>query len=162
MKTQFREGLFDEITQDLIRPHSFAFERVGYVLGEIKNGVLVLNEWMKFEDFFYEQNDEVGARIGGEGMTYLVKKVFSSRKHFFHTHLHDFQDIPTFSDVDMRSLLEVTPSLFDFSGLGPHGALLIGRGASRLIWWDEKNCRKKNELIIDYGLGPRSVYEREE
>lgn len=159
MKAQFKEGLFDEITQDLIRSHSFAFERVGYVLGEIKNDVLVLGEWMKFEDFFYVENDDVGARIGREGMTFLMKKVVSSKKHFFHTHLHDFQNTPTFSGVDMRSLLEVTPSLFDFSGFGPHGALLIGRESSRLIWWNEKSCKTKNELCVDYGLSPRRVYE---
>nr|BDT27420.1 hypothetical protein BHI3_08860 [Bacteriovorax sp. HI3] len=116
---------------------------------------------MKFEDFFYEDNDEVGARIGGEGMTFLMRKVVSSKNLFFHTHLHDFQDVPTFSGVDIRSLLEVTPSLFDFSGMGPHGALLIGRESSRLIWWDERCCKRKNELIIDCGLGPRSEYERE-
>ena len=162
MKTQFRDGLIGEIIQDLIRPHSFAFERLGYILGEIKDGVLVLNEWMKFEDFFYEDNKEVGARIGANGMTFLMRKVFSTKKHFFHTHLHDFQDVPYFSGVDMRSLLEVTPSLFDFSGIGPHGAFLIGRKSSKLIWWDEKNSHKKNELIIDYGLGPRSDYGREE
>lgn len=161
MKTQFSEGLFEEIVQDLNRPHSFAFERVGYVLGNFKDGILVLDEWMKFEDFFYEENIEVGARIGREGMTYLMKKVFSSKKHFFHTHVHDFQNIPTYSGVDLRSLLEVTPAIFDFSGLGPHGALLIGREASRLIWWNEKNCNKKNEIILDYGFKPRSEYERE-
>ena len=62
----------------------------------------------------------------------------------------------------VRSLLEVTPSLFDFSGFSPHGALLIGKESSRLIWWDEKSCKNKNELIVDYCLGPRREHEREE
>lgn len=161
MKTQFKDELLNEAAKDLSRPHPFAFERVGYLLGEIKDEILILNEWMSFEDFYYEENEEVGARIGFEGMTLLIKKVFNSKKHFFHTHLHEFQAIPSFSGVDMRSLLEVTPSLFDFSGTGPHGAFLIGRESSKLIFWNERNCQKKNELIINYGLGPRSVYERE-
>lgn len=161
MKVEFKNGLIECATRDLSQTHPFAFERVGYLLAEFKNGILVFNEWMHFEDFFYEENEEVGARIGGEGMTFLMKKVVSSKKHFFHTHLHDFQDLPAFSGVDMRSLLEVTPSLFDFSGFGPHGAFLIGRESSRLIWWDENSCKNKKELIIDYGLEPRSDYERE-
>lgn len=162
MKTRFKDGLLDEAVLDLLRYHPFAFERVGYLLGEIQEGYLVINEWISFEDSFYEENKEVGARLGTEAMTILMRKAFSTKKLFFHTHLHDFQDVPSFSGVDMRSLLEVTPSLFDFSGNGPHGAFLIGRKLSKLTWWNEKNCEKKNELIIDYGLGPRSIYEREE
>ncbi|MFG1520357.1 hypothetical protein [Halobacteriovorax sp. ZH1_bin.1] len=159
MKTKFREGLFEEVIESLKRPHPFAFERVGYFLGEIKEGVLLLDEWMEFEDFLYEENEEVGARIGGEGMTMLMEKAFSSKKSFFHTHLHDFQDEPYFSSVDMRSLLEVTPSLFDFTETCPHGAILIGRKKSRLVWWDQKQCLSKNEQLINYGLGPRRNYE---
>lgn len=159
MKIKFRDGLLNEVTNDLSRPHPFAFERVGYLLGEIRDGILILNEWISFDDSLYEENEDVGARVGANGMTLLMKKAFSEKKLFFHTHLHDFQDIPSFSGVDMRSLMEVTPSLFDFSGTGPHGAFLIGRESSKLIWWDEKKCQKKNELIINYCLGQRSIYE---
>lgn len=159
MKIKFRDGLLNEVTNDLSRPHPFAFERVGYLLGENRNGILILNEWISFDDSHYEENEDVGARVGADGMTLLIKKAFSEKKLFFHTHLHDFQDIPSFSGVDMRSLMEVTPSLFDFSGTGPHGALLIGRKSSRIIWWDEKKCLKRNEQIFDYGVGPGSIYE---
>lgn len=162
MKVEFINGLLEIVTNDLSRSHPFAFERVGYLLGDMQSGHLVLDEWISFEDSFYEENEEVGARLGTEAMTLLMRKAFSLKKHFFHTHLHDFQDVPSLSGVDMRSLLEVTPSLFDFSGIGPHGALLIGRKSSKLTWWNEKRCEKKNELTIDYGLGQRIIYEREE
>lgn len=161
MKTQFKKGLFEKVIQDLSRPHSFAFERVGYLFGGIQDETLRLDDWLSFDDSHYEENDDVGARIGVEGMTYLMKKAFVEKKHFFHTHLHDFQDIPTFSGIDLKSLLEVTPSLFDFSGKETHGAILIGREKSKLVWWTEKKCKAKNELLLDYGLSQRSDYERE-
>ena len=152
MKISFSRTLFDEAVNDLKRIHPFAFERIGYLTGKLENQNLVLNGWLSIKDDYYEESNEVGARVGRDGMIFIMKRAFQSKKIFFHTHLHAFQRSPVFSFIDELSLLEVTHSLTNLTGQCFHGGIVIGQSLSRIKFWTDKKCRQAEKRIIQYGI----------
>lgn len=141
MKIHIPQNLFDSAVNDIKRPHEFAFERVGYFLGKHDNNEnkVMIDDWYTFEDSMYEQNDEVGARIGSVGMKSLMVKALSTNKVFFQFHLHDFAEIPDFSFVDLKSLKEIVPALFSFSTAKLHGALVGNEEHITALIWPTKS-----------------------
>lgn len=152
MNIKISQQLFNKVVNDLNRRHEFAYERVGYLIGTLEDETLTLDDWLSFDDDLYVDNNEVGARIGSNGMSLLMRTVFKTKKHFFHTHIHDFQDTPSASFVDERSWKEVNSALFDFSGKGPHGGIVIGKKRTLVKYWKENSVESFEELIIEKGL----------
>ena len=83
MKILLNKNLFEEALNDLDRKHPFAFERVGYLLGNLEDKKIVLDKWLSIKDDFYEESNGIGARIGRDGMIFLMKKAFQSKKTLF-------------------------------------------------------------------------------
>ena len=69
--------LHDIIVKDLMRPHPFALERVGFVFGRIGSGldgtsVVLLTHYHAVADDQYIDDPKVGARIGPEAKPALL------------------------------------------------------------------------------------------
>ena len=152
MKILINKIFFRNVINDLKKTHPFASERIGYLMGRVEDKSLVLDEWLSIKNEFYEKSDDVGARVGRDGMIFIMKKASQSNKSFFHTHLHEFQKIPTFSLVDKNSLLEVTRALISLTEECLHGGIVIGQYSSRVKYWTDKECINSKELIIKYGI----------
>ncbi|MBG59186.1 MAG: hypothetical protein CMJ16_01885 [Peredibacter sp.] len=157
MNIEISQELFNKVISDLNRRHEFAFERVGYLMGTFDGETLVFDDWLSFDDEHYVNNDEVGARIGPEGMSLLMKTVFKTKKNFFHTHIHDFQTIPMASFVDERSWKEVNPALYDFSDKSPHGGIIIGKKCTLIKYWKDNSADDWDEIFIEKGCRPKEI-----
>lgn len=151
MKIHFENNVLSVALQDLHRPHSHAFERIGYFIGDVIEELFVANEWLSFEDDLYEETDEVGARIGKAGMKKLMSAALTKNRSFLQFHLHDFERIPHFSSTDLSSLKEIMPSLFNFSSANFHGGLILGSTHFRSIVW-KRNQIEPKETHFEFKL----------
>lgn len=156
MKFEITDELFNKVIIDLRRKHRFAYERVGYLLGDLYGDTIIFEEWLSFDDDLYVNNSDVGARIGVKAMSILMKKAFKSKKHFFHTHIHDFQKKPSASYVDGKSWQEVCPALYDFVGKWPHGGVIIGKKYTLIKYWVNQYPNNAGEIFIEKGFLNRS------
>jgi hypothetical protein len=89
-------ALHADILRDLMRPHPFAAERVGFVfgrLGSLSDGgrLVLLTRYHSIPDDQYVEDRTVGARIGSEALTWAMQAVYHgrpAREGIFHIHLH--------------------------------------------------------------------------
>src|SRR5690349_14497242 len=88
--------LYDDMVQDLRRPHPFAAERVGFVFGRtasLSDGgrLVLLTRYHPIPDEHYIDDPAVGARIGPEAITWATQAVYygrTAKEGIFHLHLH--------------------------------------------------------------------------
>src|SRR5215207_3980405 len=86
--------LFELIKADLLRPHSYAAERVGFIFGKLGNQgseegrLILLSEYRPVEDGDYEDTWEAGARINSAAIRSAMQSVLDTGCGAFHVHLH--------------------------------------------------------------------------
>jgi len=134
MKTQVRiaRQLYNRIMADMGRPHSFAYERIGFCRARIgneksSNPIIFLTEYWSVPDDQYIADEYAGARINSEAIRNALQSSLSDDVGIFHIHMHDFPGIPSFSPMDRREIPRIVQSL-TFTNPGvPHGMLVFGR-----------------------------------
>jgi hypothetical protein len=148
----------DVANKDLKRPHEFAFERVGYFLGEsnLEKNEIAIVDWLSFGDEMYQRSN-VGAEIGREGMKYLMRNAFQTNMTYLHFHLHLFQKKPTFSFTDIQSIKEIVPALFSFSSASAHGAIILG---SQYVTYEIWLRNQKESMKKSIEIARKAAYER--
>jgi hypothetical protein len=127
--------LHDTIVKDLVRPHPFALERVGFVSGRVGSGldgtsVVLLTHYHAVADDQYIDDPKVGARIGPEAMTWSMQAAHhgrARREGIFHIHLHEHCGPTGMSAVDEREIPRMIPGLRAVSESSPHGIIILSR-----------------------------------
>lgn len=126
------DRLYSSIRQDLARPHPFAFERVGFVLGRLTDGesskILLLTSYHPVPDDQYVDDRGVGARIGPKSITWAMQAAHRGRltgEGVFHVHAHAHQGEPTMSETDARELPELIPGLQAVNRGTAHGIIIL-------------------------------------
>jgi hypothetical protein len=137
MKVEIRlTGLLhEEILRDLVRPHPFAAERVGFVFGCVgslaNDGKLVLlNRYHSIPDDQYIDDETVGARIGSDALTWAMQAVYhgrSAREGIFHIHVHPHKGETGMSPVDRRELPKLMPGFQSVGREAVHGIIILSR-----------------------------------
>ena len=144
--------LLNQAIADLERPHEFAFERIGFFICHNETNTFLSYDWFSLEDGFYVESEQFGALIGADGMQSIMQKAYSTQSGMFHFHLHNFQQDPTFSSVDLHSLRnEMIPSLYNFSQNGIHGGLIKGKKSFNGIYFIKGNSFEFN-LTVKIGV----------
>ena len=115
MRVRFKitTGLLASIRADLGRPHTFAYERVGFVSAAVARsawGVLILAQGHHpVADEDYLRDPSVGAMMGPDAIRKAMELAFMKKVSIFHMHSHGGPGIPRFSGVDLRRECEVRP-----------------------------------------------------
>lgn len=132
MKTSVRipRPLYEEIRTDLQRPHTLAFERIGFVSASTGNDggdhqLIMLHDYQPVLDSDYIADKDVGARINSNAIRRAMQRILDTGKGLFHVHLHPHKGSPKFSRTDLR---EQPRLLHGFQNVGPtfiHGLLLL-------------------------------------
>lgn len=140
-------GLLQGISADLLRPHPYAAERVGFLFarrGTIdENNLLILaSDYLCLPDHLYIDDPSVGARINSEAIRNVFQKVMDTGMSAIHVHSHDFSDHPGFSRTDEKSLSRLIPALHNVNPTIPHGAIVLGRTGIAGTLWLSQNHRK--------------------
>lgn len=134
------KDLLDEIADDLIRPHLYAAERVGFLFarqGAVDGDTMLLLSisYMPIPDDLYVNDPSVGARINSTAIRKCLQKSMDSGLSAVHVHFHHFSDYPRFSKTDEESLSRLIPSFHHANPKLPHGAIIMGRsGITGRIW----------------------------
>lgn len=125
--------LLKEICQDLVRPHPFAAERVGFVFGRIalvskEIKLVLLNRYHPIPDDQYVDDPTVGARISSEAITWAMQAIYygrARREGIFHIHMHPQKGVPEMSSVDRRELPELMPGFQSVGRDAAHGIVIL-------------------------------------
>lgn len=143
--------LYNNIIKDLDRPHSFAYERVGFVFGRIGNKgqsdeLIILNRYLSVDDNNYEKNKRVGASINSRAIRDVMQKALNDSVCVFHVHLHYGTGRPGLSRTDKEGITPLIPSFQAVCPLQKHGILLFNED-SISAWVLSQN--KKSFLKVD-------------
>jgi hypothetical protein len=134
--------LYSAIRNDLARPHPFALERVGFVLGRLSDGdsckILFLTTYHAVPDDEYVDDASVGARIGPYRITWAMQAAHRGRmtgEGVFHVHAHRHQGEPTMSKTDLRELPALMPGLRAVNPDCAHGIIILSEDHGAGWFW---------------------------
>lgn len=125
------ETLLSAIRADLERPHEFAGERIGFVIGRssvaMADQIVLLSRYQTILDGDYLRDKTVGARIGGEAIRKAMQLALSERACCFHVHMHPHAGAPGWSLTDLKEIPPIARSLACTVPAAVHGALLLSQ-----------------------------------
>ncbi len=125
--------LRDVTIHDLVRPHPFAAERVGFLSckpAASPSGLLILAEsFHPVADEDYLPDLAVGAMMGPDAIRKALSFAYNHPSCTFHVHLHNHKGLPAFSKIDLRESAKFVPDFFNVRPNLPHGALILSRNS---------------------------------
>lgn len=141
---RLQQNLLKEIHDDLARPHSFAYERVGFLTCSAAyagNDLLILSQgWHPVADDDYIDDPRAGATIGGRAFRQVLQYIYRVPQTLMHVHIHDHRGPPRFSRTDERSMREFVPGFFNACSTYPHGALVLSQDSGfGCVWLHPKS-----------------------
>ena len=132
-------SIFTQISEDLARPHPFAFERVTFVSfkpANLQNGILlVANHLHPIRDEDYERDSSVGAMLGSGAFRMALQYAYNNRVAMFHVHKHEHCGRPCDSPVDRESASQFVPDFWKVRPGFPHGTILLSRDSMSGLAW---------------------------
>lgn len=160
--------LYDQIVADLIRPHPFAAERVGFVFARIGSladhgKLILLSRYHSISDEHYVDDPTVGARIGSDAMTWAMQAVYHgrpAREGIFHIHLHGHNGETGMSRTDAREIPRLIPGFQSVGREAAHGIIILSSDhGSGWVWLPGHKDAISAEQISIIGA-PVGVFER--
>lgn len=132
------EKLCEQIINDLLRVHCFAYERVGFVIGRSKdlpeNKILILiTEYIPIADEHYIDDDTVGARINSEAIRSAMQIAMERKCSIFHVHKHYGNGTPSFSRTDLVELPGIAEAMVNANPENVHGVLLLSEDGADVL-----------------------------
>ncbi len=120
---------------DLRRPHSFAYERIGFLYTKSKmlvtGKVLVLAvDYRTVDDDNYIEDEHVGAKINSNAIRAAMQNSINSKCGCFHVHLHDHSGMPSPSQTDRRELPGIVESLANIAPSEVNGYLILSNDSA--------------------------------
>jgi len=168
MNVHFRltRQLYEQVRADLLRPHRFAAERIGFLfarLGNIKSGtpLVLFTGYSPLADDRYINDPYSGARIDSQAIRSAMQQVLNRKEGVFHVHMHEWAGKPYFSPMDRTELPRLIPS---FQAVGPpfaHGLLLLSNDdITGEVWLPGDTQPAEAERISIVGH-PLEIFERQ-
>lgn len=162
MKALFKitHALLAEIRADLIRPHAFAHERVGFISAGLSSMghdlVVMARRYRAVRDEDYLNDRTVGAMMGREAIRNALEWAMQAGHAVFHVHTHGGHGVPGFSGVDIRENRKFVPDFFKVAPQCAHGALVLSDDAARgQIWVDRTGAPLPIHSFVE--VGPKLV-----
>lgn len=133
------EAFLTSVRKDLMRPHPFAHERVGFITVRAAHGaeglVLLAENYYPVADQDYVRNSSVGAMIGQEALRKALNLALRDSVGVFHAHMHGLSAHLWFSGIDLHEQMKFVPDFFSVCPSMPHGALVLdARSIAGRVW----------------------------
>jgi hypothetical protein len=146
-----RSDLVQAIHQDLSRPHAFAAERVGFVVGRAArcgdgDTLITCFAYDPVADEDYANDPTVGAMMGPAAIRKALQRALNKGDgdlSLLHVHRHDHFGFPRFSRVDVRETAKFVPDFFHVAPLMPHGAIVLSYDKAFGMWWASEDAQPK-------------------
>lgn len=138
-----RADLLKAVRDDLVRPHPFARERVGFLIcraGRLTDGgvVILAAGYDGVADGDYIEDHSVGAMMGPAAIRKALQRAYNGGLAdiaLFHVHMHDHRGLPAFSPVDSRESRKFVPDFFNVAPAMPHGAIVLSKDLAVGLCW---------------------------
>ena len=134
-------SLLELVREDLLRPHDFALERVGFLSCRIASlkpsGLIILaGNYLPVADGDYVNDSTVGAMIGAEAIRKALQFAYNNDVGMFHVHMHDHSGSPHPSRTDLHETAKLVPDFWHVKPQMPHGAIILSRDSisGRFSW----------------------------
>jgi hypothetical protein len=154
-RTVFRAtSLFmSDVRKDLMRPHAFAHERVGFITVRAATGaeslVILAENYYPVADEDYLRDSTVGAMIGQEALRKALEIALLQRAGVFHVHMHGLSQRLWFSGTDLREQVKFVPDFFNVCSNMPHGAIVLNsKTAAGRVWRAAGNVSNIDEFDV--------------
>lgn len=141
MSVLFRstEGFMERVRSDLMRPHPFAHERVGFITTRAARGldhlVVFAEDYYPVADEDYLPSEAVGAMMGSEALRKALELALLKPVGVFHVHMHLLGRRLWFSPIDLREQVKYIPDFFKVRRNMPHGAIVLSpQSAAGRAW----------------------------
>jgi len=146
-----------QVRHDLLRPHTFAAERVGFITirAAAAGGTLLLlaQDYHPVADADYVRDSSVGAMLGQEALRKALEIALLNKVGIVHVHMHDWPGHLWFSRTDLREQLKFMPDFFKVRRKMPHAAVVLGPStAAGRAWLAPDNIERVTEFNF---VGPR-------
>lgn len=136
---RINQSILNDIRSDLVRPHPYAYERVGFLFckqGYLNDGLIVLaTSYESIPDNHYIDDPDVGARISTYAIRNAMQRVMDTGEGALHVHMHEHYGRPNFSPVDKRSLPSLISSFQKVGVNSVHGAMLLSLNEIIALLW---------------------------
>lgn len=134
------DRLLERVRADLVRPHEFAAERVGFFVCSAANllpeGIVILaHDYRPVEDADYVDDPAVGAMMGPAAIRKALEFALNNKAGMFHVHLHEHAGRPRFSRIDARESAKFVPDFWNVRPEMPHGALVASQDSFYGMCW---------------------------
>jgi len=142
-----------DVRQDLVRPHRFAAERVGFIsirAAVTSESLILLAEgYHAVADDDYIDDQTVGAMMGQEAIRKALIVALLQPLGMFHVHMHEHRGRPAYSPTDRREQLKFVPDFFKVRPQMPHGAIVLSHDrAIGRTWLDRDTVINITEFNI--------------
>ena len=143
------QQLFEDVHEDLSRPHAHAGERVAFLScrpASLRGGALLLlgQALHPVLDEDYDRDDMVGAMLGAGAFRKILQHAYNTPVSILHVHRHEHWGRPWFSQVDLNEAQKYVPDFWKVRADFAHGILVLSRdSAAGLIWipGTQSQCR---------------------
>jgi len=149
--------LLEAIRHDLVRPHAFAHERVGFISAGLSSADddlwILARAYRPVADDDYLRDPSVGAMMGPDAIRKALQWALSDGVAIFHVHTHGGRGRPGFSGIDVREQSKFVPSFFQITRKCPHGALVLSNNSAYgNIWLDGRKPGEPIGCFIEVGM----------
>lgn len=156
VRFKITRALATEVWHDLVRPHPFAHERVGFISAGLSAAgrelIILARAYRPVADDDYINDPSVGAMMSAEAIRKALQWALQSGHAMFHVHTHGGRGIPMFSGVDTRENAKFVPDFFKVTPQSVHGALVLSDDAARgQLWLERKEPPVSIDLFSDVG-----------
>lgn len=157
--------LCEQVRADLLRPHPFAAERVGFLFARLGNArsttpLVLFTGYTPLADDRYIDDPRAGARIDSQAIRGAMQQVLNRKEGVFHVHMHDWPGKPHFSEMDQAELPRLIPS---FQAVGPsfaHGLFLLGKDDFTISVWMPGSGQPADAERVTVVGHPLQIFER--
>jgi hypothetical protein len=157
-------GLLQRVRADLVRPHSFAAERVGFLSCRMAklapNGLLILvQDYQPVADSDYVDDSSVGAMMSSNAIREALQFAYRNEVGMFHVHMHNHRGRPRPSMTDLGETAKFVPDFWHVRPDMPHGAVILSMDEiSGRYWFPGANRPSDIEEFVT--VGPKLVFTR--
>lgn len=143
------EQLVELIHEDLSRPHSFAAERIGFLVCRFASSpgstLMLAHSFHSVSDEDYEDAPMMGAMISGNAFRKLLQYSYANDVGVFHLHRHEHRGTPQFSQTDKAESKKFVPDFFKVRPNRNHGAIVFSFDSIYGWLWD---VQTRNPRVI--------------
>ncbi len=161
---RFSRKLFDDIREDLSRPHAFAAERIGFAYGDLvdaDSSLVLMTHYEPVGDDNYIDDPMCGARIDSQAIRTAMQGVLNRRQGAFHVHMHRWPGRPFLSKTDAAEIPGVVTGLRRVGTTFANGIILLHeRECAGWVWLPGTESAIEADSVSVVGF-PFQIFRRE-